>query len=369
VLLALTPALDGKITAEEWLPLEGGGYLQWEPGMVHFAGTVAAGRDAVFSFDVSGDGWLNGDDNREVRISPDGTAIVRYLDAEGREGPVWKPAKSKEALKVASSTDGGTWSFEATNLLGRGARDGRTIGAAFGTTPRGQELTAPYEPRGVKYFRFGFDSGVQVPDGLRWRSDTKLREVAREDGLTMEFEIKGEAQFATAVVRAEGIARNDLAVASKPAKSGSIEYKSSIAGDAKPGWRILQATLGGTVLRTSFKINELIEIEVDLPDSVPYSATDRQIRGRVDVRSTGLGRIDGQYTVSVDPGWTVKRGGPQTVGIYNPRGRERINLDFLVPAGSQGEFPVTFTVIVGSQVFERTVLVEVLPPGVGRPGS
>ena len=87
VLLALTPVLDGRLDPEEWLPIEMSagfaGYLQWEPGALHFAGVAPKDTDVVLYLDLSADGWLVGDDNREIRIRFDiGTAVAtaRVLD-------------------------------------------------------------------------------------------------------------------------------------------------------------------------------------------------------------------------------------------------------------------------------------------------
>ncbi len=374
VLLALTPVFDGRIVAEEWLPFVDSaglqGYLQWEPGALHFAASVRVGRDLVVSLDPAADGWLNGTDNREIRVKwSDGqaTVSVRGLDTSGRVGPIWKDVEDT-AVKVIGAASCDVWTVEGTYALGKGARDGGAVGAQLNSVGSSEETGNAYLPRHMSYFRLGFDGSVGLPSGVTWKSDTRLREVAREDGVTMEFVIRGENQYSTAVVRGEGFARDDLSVVSRSVPTTgergtpAFEYKSAIGASATPGWRIIQASLGNAVLRTSIKIAELVEIDVDLPETVGFSTKDRSIKGRVDVRSTGLGRIEGQYDVAVDPGWTVKRGGTQRIMIYNPRGREGINLEFVVPAGSQGDFPVSFTVSVGSQVFTRTVLIKITPP-------
>lgn len=369
VLLALTPVLDGRMDPEEWLPFEGAaeftGHLQWEPGALHFAGVLRNDHDLVVYLDQNADGWLVGSDNREIRIRFEGgtpVATARVLDATQRGGPAWKEAEAKN-LRLVGASRGEQWGVEGTLELGSGFKAGKTIGAQLTAAARNDNGGAAYLPRALSYVRLGYDAAVGLPSNVTWGSDTRLREVAREDGVELEFTIKGSDQYSTALVRGEGFARSDLAVSSRPVSKSSFEYKSSIASDARPGWRIIQASVGGAVLRTSIKIAELVEIEVDLPEEVPYSSVDRSVRGRVDVRSTGIGRIEGQYDVVADPAWTVKKGGAQRVLIYNPRGRERINLDFLVPAGSQGEFSVAFTVTVGSQTFTKTAIVKVLPPG------
>ena len=374
VLLALTPVLDGRLAVEEWLPLGAAGFFQWEPGIVHFAAQAKSGEEVVVSIDVDGDGWLRGTDNREVRIAMVGgtpTATVRSLDTTGRGGPAWRVVTGP-SLNLVGASNGDTWVIEGSLSLGRSVAEGEIVGALVTTEAAGGQQPAPYVPRPLQYFRYGFDQANGLPKDATWRSDPILRETAREDGLTMGFEVKNGGTFTTAVLRGEGYARNDLSISSLQVPTGTtrrFEFKSAITASALPGWRVLQAQIGDATLRTSFKVSELIEIAVDLPDKVSYSARDREVKGSVTVRSSGVGRIEGQYDVAADPAWTVRRGGSQRVLIYNPRGREHINLTFLVPGGSQGEFSVRFFVTVGEQTFTRTALVEVLPPGTERPGQ
>src|SRR5258706_9110170 len=69
--LALTPKLDGKIDPEEWDELTSQSaptYLQWQPGAIHAAATLAKDQVMVVSLDLSNNGWLQGKDNVDVRV-------------------------------------------------------------------------------------------------------------------------------------------------------------------------------------------------------------------------------------------------------------------------------------------------------------
>jgi len=376
-ILALTPVFDGRIVAEEWMAAPGssGSFVQWEPGVLHFASTVALDEDVVLSLDVEGDGWLRGTDNREVRVRFVGgkpVVRVRTIDSTGRGGPAWTSAKADGVTVTAAPSDGG-WTVEGSVRLGDVAKFGRSIGVAVESAPSGSDMGPAYLPRTVSYVRLGYDQAEGLPEGMSWRSETRLREVARADGLTMRFSLTGAGDYDTAEVRCEGWGRDALTTITKQFQGfnsrgqASFEYKSEITDDGPAGWRVIRATLNNpdgsrTVLRTSFRLAELVEFDVDLPEKLAYSNEARTIRGRLDVRSTGVGRVEGQYDVAVERDWHVKKGGAQRLLIYNPRGRERINLEFAVPAGLVGTYPVTFTVSVGSMTFTRTVTVEIAPP-------
>ena len=115
-------------------------------------------------------------------------------------------------------------------------------------------------------------------------------------------------------------------------------------------------------MRTSFKLSDLIEFDVSLPDRVEFSTEQQVLKGNVYVRSTGLGRVEGKYILSAPSTWTVERGGDENFAIYHPRGRDKIGLKFLIPAGAVGEYPITFTALIGQRKIERTVFVRIDPP-------
>lgn len=378
-ILALTPVMDGRIVAEEWMKSPGSAraetYLQWEPGVLHFAATLANSDSVIVSLDVEGDGWLRGTDNREITVTlKEGKAVVgaRSVDSTVRSGPSWVTGDSS-SVTVTTSQSGDSWTVEGSISLGDRVKFGRSMGVLVESAPSGSNSGPAFLPRSLQYVRFGYDQAEGLPEGMSWRSETKLREVARADGLTMRFSLSGSGNYDTAEVRCEGWGRNSLTTITKQFQGfnsrgqASFEYKSDITDDGPSGWRVMRATLNNpdgtnTVLRTSFRLAELIEFDVSLPEKIKFSNESRTIKGRVDVRSTGVGRVEGQYAVATERDWFVKKGGSQHVLIYNPRGRERINLEFAIPAGLVGTFPVSFTVTVGASTFTKTVVVEIAPP-------
>jgi hypothetical protein len=275
---------------------------------------------------------------------------------------------------MAVGKEGSNWTVEGTITFPDSVvREGRVMGVRVETMPGSGDTGPAFLPRALSYVKFGFDASEGLPTGMSWRSKTKLRQVARADGVSMRFELSGAGDYDTAEVRCEGWGRNALTTITKQFQgfdsrgNASFEYKSDINDEGPAGWRVLRATLHNpdgsrTVLRTSFRMCELIEFDVDIPRTLKYSNEARTIKGRLDVRSTGTGRVDGQYDVATERDWFVKKGGAQRILIYQPRGRERINLEFAIPAGMVGSYPVTFTVNVGEMSFSRTIVIEIEPP-------
>lgn len=379
--LALTPVLDGAISMEEWDSFdtrqERATYFQWEPGYLHLAAEIAVGDDLVVHLDPAGDGWLIGDDNIELRFVQSGSltlALVRKLDATRRDGPVWVPASSR-GVDVVTSENDGKRVIEASFSLdeNRITKAGKTLGVSMDSVPAGADLGPAFLPRSLDYVKLGYDRSENLPTDMTWKSETRIREVAREDSLKMRFAMNGGGSYSLIKMRCEGLVQNELSSSIDPFRGfdgngrASVEYKSSISPSSQAGWRVVRATLvspdgSESVMRTSFKLSELIEFDIELPDSVEFSVDSQSIKGSVHVRSTGLGRVEGEFGLSAPKTWSVERGGDSGFIIYHPRGREKIGLKFIVPAGAVGEYPVTFTAQVGQRSVEKTVYIRIDPP-------
>ena len=241
-LLALTPVLDGRLSPEEWQKLksEDGteSYLQWEPGSIYFAAKVKKGSDLMLSIDPEGDGWLNGAENYEVRVSFDGSkpaVTIRTLDATAVSGPSWKP-RSANDVAVFSSAGTNEWIVEG-RILAK-VQYGSKLGAAMESLPSGAATGPAYLPRPLMMHPLGYDQSEGIPDGMAWRTRTKLRQIARDDSLSMTFELSGLGDYRNVEIRCEGWAKPDLTIVSKPFPgfssrgTASVDYKSSIRPDA-----------------------------------------------------------------------------------------------------------------------------------------
>lgn len=377
-LLAVTPVMDGTLFDEEWLstPTQGNakGYFQWEPGTVYVAGSANLGEEIVVSIDQNGDGWLVGNDNIEFRVTyheGKGSVSARTLDATLLDGPAWASRPASD-FAPRFGTQGDRWIIEAA-LSAEGwssVEAGRQIGIGIESVQKGITAPAPYMPRKLSFYRMAMEASDGLPADIELKTSTKLREVAKDDSLSMVFELSGGGFFATSETRGEGFARSALSVKTRayPAtdekKRMRIDYDSVVDSGAMTGWRVLRSTLvdakgNKALLRTSFKVTELVTFDVALPESLAFSEIDQSLSGSISVRSMGVGKIEGEFFANVPEGWRIDKGGPQRLMIYNPRGREKVNLRFVVPGKASGPQQVTFTVVVGEQVYTKSVTIEI----------
>ncbi len=383
--LAITPDLDGKIASEEWDVLSTTdtfkSYFEWEPEKIYWAAQAPAGQDVVLSLDEKADGWLIGNDNYEFRVSfNDGqpTLSVRRLDATDPAGPRWIDANMlHEAVKMAvSKTDTG-WSLEAsyTPPATVAPTTGTKLGVRVDTVPAGSDIGDAYLPRSLSFVTLAFDYGQNLPTGFSWKPDFLVRRVPVEDTFKVKYGFKRDApvEFKQIEYRPEGYAKGVMAEGTRPFplwdKKGRCgeEYTTSLGKDASLGYRVLRATLKNadgseTVLRSSFRVAELLDFDVNLPKSLDMSSDARIVRGSVALRSNGLGRITGQFELKVPGEWTITRGKDTKFTIYHSRGVSSIPVEIIVPKDTVGVFPLTFTATIGEKVITKTLFIPVGQP-------
>jgi hypothetical protein len=377
----LTPVLDGRLEHEEWEPLgppDGSrAFFQWEPGSFYWAARAPQGHDVVVSIDEAGDGWLVGDDGWEFRIArmeDKPVVTVRKVHASLPDGPAWAPVSvPQEALRTAVGRDGEDWILEAQWIPSEPAAPavGRRLGVRIDTAPAGSDVGPAYLPRPMAFVTLQFDQGRNLPVGFGWRPAFVVRSVPVEDRFRVKFLFSREepVSFDRIDFRPEGLASGDMTAENAPFPEwngkgrASNVYESAISPSARPGYRILRTTLthGGaaTELRSSFRIAELVDFEVNLPKSLPMSPDARIVRGSVDVRSNGMRRIDGKFSFSVHPDWTVTRGRQTDFTIYHSRGVRKVPLEFIVPKDSVGLFPLMFQAVIGDKTVTRTIYLPV----------
>lgn len=382
VRLAITPEIDGKIAEEEWDTLASDGtftsYFQWEPENLYWAGTAPIGHDIVLSLDTKSDGWLIGDDNLEFRVSLNqGQPVlsVRRLDATEAGGPKWtNAAVINESVKLAATSSDTGWTLEAkfTPPSHEAPAVGSRLGVRVDCVPTGSDMGEPYFPRAMGFLNLQFDLGQNLPSGFSWKPEFLVRTVPVDDSFKVKFGFKRteDVEFSQVDYRAEGYAKKLMATGSKPFptwdKKGRIgdDYATIIARDAGVGYRVLRLTLTGkdnqsTVLRSSFKIADLIEYEVKLPKTLPLDPDARIIRGSVNLRSNGLKRISGTFHFGAPEAWTATRGKETSFVIYHSRGVAKVPIELIVPKDTVGVFPLTFTSKVGDKTITKTIYVPV----------
>ncbi|MFW5697178.1 MAG: hypothetical protein ACOCX1_01305 [Fimbriimonadaceae bacterium] len=378
--LALSPLLDGQISAEEWEPYwqseEAQTYFQWEPGTVHWAAVAPGDEDVVLSIDAGNDGWRQGKDNYEIRVSMqselEAEVTLRYLDYSAPLEPEWVnlPLVPQNLIVVPTMLPDGRWSVEATwrpeGLFSVDLND--KMGVLVDTVPA-DARRSDVGARPLPVATLVFDSGQNVPTGMMWDPNHRLRTIPAGDSFTAIYEItKSEAalELSRIAFRVEGLAEADTATMSRPAPEFgdnsrvTVEYETPVAREATPGYRIarLEATTESGqsfTMRSSFKVAELLDFISGIPEGIAATAEPQKVTGFVRLESNALGSLRGTFQLIGPPGWNIVRGAEDRFLIYHERGEARIGIEFLVPGGLQGTYPLVLRARIGERVVEETI--------------
>lgn len=377
VRVALTPKLDGVIEPEEWDQLGTDGvqsFFQWEPDMLHWAASAAKTEDIIVSLDTQGDGWLNGKDNLEIRYKggPENRIVVRTLDCTDGNGPQWRDGGVlPESIKMAASTTADRWSLESsfTPRMGFSPKTGSKIAIRIDAVPAGTDVSQPYQPRSLALLMLQMDSSRNLPAGMSWRPNMLFRSIAREDRLKIEFNLqREEGDFVPNRIemRGEGFARQALAEISQPIgvldSKGrtSAEFLSVISPTAEPGWRVVRGTVKDKAgqefqVRSSVRLSYLLDYEFNFQNGARSIPDAQIVKGNVTLRSQANGRIEGVFGYDIPAEWTITKGKTTKILIHNSRGVFKVPIEFIIPKGTQGTFPLHFKVTIGSQSIEKTL--------------
>lgn len=382
--LALTPQMDGVVMDQEWDQLvqtpDGPIFFQWEPGVIYWAAKAKPGTDVVLSLDLAGDGWLVGDDNIEIRSRLNGDQVVtttRVLDASDPNGPVWSEGKViPDTVMTAGKASSEYW-----NLEGKYTPFGERVepkldarpGVRIDMVPSGADLGAAFMPRSMAFTRLRFDKSRDLMSGVTWRPDFRNRSVARTEPLQLRlaFEMGPDAPPMKSIdLGAEGLGRTAVNSMTVPFPGlnrqgrGFHDYRSEIADVASGGWRVFRASVlaeDGRIatLRSSFRVADLLDIDTGMPTRLTYSDQPRTVKATVVLRSQASGRIEGEMDYRLPQDWAASRGKGNKFLIFFARGQARIPVEFVVPAGASGVFPVTVVARVGERVMERRTFIVI----------
>ena len=398
--LAITPRLDGRLADEEWdrfAVVDGvQTYFQWEPGKLHGAASLPVGKDLVASFDTKGDGWMVGADNLEVRVSWNMGAPVlkaRILNVRDPRQPgiagslfiiddlgpqKWVEAKGfEEGSRVGASSNGTVWTVEFT------AED---PGSKFLPTAAKAPFTlrmdpvdtsaAPAEPNGARTMApvsLMFDRATNLPEGMKWKPEYEALTVVPGDSnrIRLAFNGSDEMGIQRIEVRTEGLGREFALSQTLPfpqfdAKGRAfVDYETPIGAKAPEGYRLVRGTLSDAtgawrLVQCSYHVAPLLEFDLPAPRGLKSRPEEQKVRVSIYVRSNTRNRVDGVLKVEPPSGWEITSGPDPVVVIYHSRGSVRRVVDFKIPAGAQGSFPVKVTVKVGDRDVAQTLWLRVM---------
>ena len=279
-----------------------------------------------------------------------------------------------DSRQVICAKAAGSWELEAsfTPPSHEAPAAGKRFGLRIDPVATGASVGEPYQPRNLGFVNLQYDLGQNLPSGFSWKPDFLVRTVPVDDSFRVKFGFKRteNVEFSQVEYRAEGAAKKLMATGSKPFpqwdKKGRVgdDYATIIAKDAGVGYRVLRLTLIGkneppTVLRSSFKIADLIDYEVKLPKQLPLDPEARIVRGSVNLRSNGFKRINGTFQFKAPEAWTATRGKETPFVIYHSRGVAKVPIELIIPKDTVGVFPLTFTSTVGDKVITKTIYIPV----------
>jgi len=376
--LALSPQIDGVMQPEEWEPLSTDGglpaFFQWEPGKLHWAGTAPAGKAITLSLDLSGDGWLRGRDNLEIRvlIKEEGpTFTVRLLDASTPAYAWINGSVPPGAIRFEVRPSGDQWTLEATLEAGPEiAKEGRTVGVRVETEDGASDPRTGTEMRLLANVSLNFDSHKLLPPGITWRPVIANRTIAVADPLRLSYTLQRQFDGPKPIkyeFRAEGLAAEDMGTIQQPLAAfddrnqNRFEVMSPIRPEARPGWRIVRAKLydatgNAFVLRSSVRIAPLLDLSANAPTMVRPGS---RWRGRISLQSNSLNRLEGMVRIDAPTGWTVHGGQDATFRIGGARGRAETRFDIEIPPTAMGEYYIIVTAVVGDREVRQPIAVLV----------
>lgn len=370
--LAMTPKLNGVVEAEEWDPLMStnglASYLQWEPGSLYLAGNVPTGQQAKISVDLNGDGWIVGDDNIEITVSPE--LKVRRLIQDIQEGARWQDEPLlAQMMRVQTATNDTGWSYEI-QWLGLNSKmfaDGQTFNVrAEAVDPSAVEPQA-FLPRKTLPVKLAFDRATGLPEGMSWSPDHRVRTVipGEQIKLRLTFLNKGEGKVGRVDLRTMGFAALFTATANMPFPSfdkknrAFVDYDAKVAAGAPFGFTRLTARLQRedgqeATIESSYQITDQLSILPNLKLEKGVAGTPRIIRGDVVLRSNTPGSLKGKMFFDLPQGWALRRGNDSPFSIYRARGQAKMIVELVSPQGVSGLTPIPIRIQMGEKAITQT---------------
>jgi hypothetical protein len=376
--LALTPTIDGVIDPNEWDAFSGEKdretYLQWEPGKLHAAANLAAGQDLVLSLDASGNGWLIGKDNFQIRLTwENGVAklTAQRLDATNPGGPIWLDEPDIERVSVAKgrATENG-WAVElsigdpAYGILPESPES--KIGIRLDSVAAGTGLE-PFLPRNLVPCKFGYERGSSLPAGFKWNAQLVSRTAPPGGNMKIRLTFNGSNEMNLQRIdmetrgpgSAEATKLSTLFPKFDRKGRAFVDYLTGIPADAEEGYRILRAVVtdpqgNAAFLRTSYRVAPIVELDIATPTRLKSEDKEQKVRVSFFVRSNSTRKLEGTTTINLPQGWQLVTGEDKRFIIANGRGSVRRVFDAIVPAGAKGSFPITIHAELGDRKFQQT---------------
>ncbi len=375
--LAMTPVIDGAITADEWdmftQTSSGEAFLQWEPGRLYVAGRIPVDSDLVISLDNKQNGWLVGKDNLEFRLRiSNGRAYMqtRQLDATNVAGPRWVslPAFDRAAI-VEGKSDGTEAQIEAAIVdPGLGLlpiKDGERYMVRMDIVAQSAQATEPFYPRLGKVVTLRTERASAMPVGLDWKVENPGRTVTPGGSTKVRFSFstKEDVGLQKIEIKPLGPLASHAATLGQPFPNFDskgrtfVDYEARTGRDAPTGYHLVSS-----ILTTSDGAPAMIQASLRIAPLVDFSLADERIELKQGVqeikipfyiKSNTVNRLDGTCDVEVPVNWEVLKGDDKGFIIYNSRASVRRVLTVKLPADAEGTLPLRFRAKIGDRTVEE----------------
>ncbi len=375
--LALTPIIDGAITADEWDAFvqgqDGEMFLQWEPGRLYIAGRFPADRDMVISLDNKHNGWLVGKDNFEFKLRlEDGKVRVstRQLDATNVAGPKWValPAFDK-AVVAAGKTENGETQIEAAIVdPGLGLldiKDGERYLIRMDSVAQTDQVTEPFYPRVGKLVTLKTERASAMPVGLDWKVENPGRTVTAGGStkIRFSFSTKTDVGLQRLEIKPLGPLTGHAATVTQPFPNFDskgrtfVDYEAKTGKDAPAGYHLLSNTLitsdgAPAMIQASLRVAPLVDFLLP-EDKMNLKVGVQEIKIPFYIKSNSTNRLDGFCEVEVPDSWQILKGDDKGFIIYNSRASVRRVLTVKIPADAAGTLPMRFRGKIGDRTVEE----------------
>ena len=387
-----TPVIDGVISDGEWdifysyssAGFEASTYTDWDSSKIYFGIKANQPVEAIISLDGNADGWFNGSENYEIRLthSSDGQLNLsagRY-DSKDAKSPVASPipALATQAIIAKSSQVNGAYFVEVAVpmecLPGVNIFDGKKIGLLFAIrseTLKADGSAGAWIPAGevgqtnectlvskkIASFK-PLDVGFDLRDCKIARGEELLGKFHLTNNGTENVDVKnvviaGEGRsgeyLSSEKVRFDGISAK---------RHVSSEIKSVIPLDMPLGsWAIgaevktADNRVGGALV--SFEIVEAYDLQLNLPTK-PVPANAKDVTMSVVVRNNCRHSIRGNVKITMPEGWELwKNAGSKEFAIASQDAITSVTFKAKPPIGASGKIPVKIE--VDSEVLKKSI--------------
>ncbi len=362
------PPMTGVIAPGTWDslytvdtgPVKGTFYMDWDNNYLYLAAQSDQSAWVVFDIDATDNGWLRGNDNLEISVSPvtedgGGALSVRVLDASSsKDTPVWNDTTiNPKDINVVTKLVNGQQTVELAipnGTAGLYLHNGSAIGLRGDFLPAAVEFkpTAPYEPHLLIDLTLT-DTQVQTVPGLvpQLYLNDDLPIAGEHVNATLKILNQNDLPAAIQSVTWEGVGpANQIVkferVVNVPSVQGgktlNLHYNTVLPDSVIPGFYTFEGKVeladGSTMVVTNnFQVVEAFNLALISEPNPLLVIGPSKLKVLVQIHSEVPGHARGDVSLEAPAGWIIK--GAHKKGFYIGRKGGTIKAPFYLTVPSQ----------------------------------